>query len=72
MLGLRLVSPAPGGTDLSPTHLLWTPATPAGPPEQRQDSVDLRGNLRKFTNFPRRPAGIGQSRSSTCFDLLMN
>ena len=72
MLGLRLASPASGGANLSPPHLIWTPATPAGSPEQRQDSVDFRGNLRNFTDFPRRPAGIGQSRSSTCFDLLMN
>ena len=56
MLGLRLASPASGGANLSPTHLMWTPATPAGPSEQPQDSVDFRGNLRNFTNFPP-PAG---------------
>ncbi len=70
MLGLRLVSPAPGGTDLSPTHLMWTPATPAGPPEQRQDSVDFCGNLRDFTNFPRRPAGSAGPHPGPCGSRL--
>ena len=44
ILGLRLVSHASAGAHLSPAHLIWTPATPAGPSEQRQDSVDFCGN----------------------------